>query len=233
MNVFLSLKGHQDIAIVIDKAGKIRGMFDATSKSQCERLHNLLLECLAEKPPQDLAAGGGDEREIELTLLLAAHPLVHVNASLNAIATVLLLVGLYSDQARPRRSAQADDAHGVRRLGRVSLACYLWYHLQVGSVRVHASGRGAIRLLRDPRVARPAGDHRAVLAIWQIYLGFRALGCCDGGLPAARETGAVGRTTAKSTSRLARWTFPIWLYVSVTGVVVYVMLYHLWPPAGQ
>jgi uncharacterized membrane protein YozB (DUF420 family) len=33
--------------------------------------------------------------------------------------------------------------------------------------------------------------------------------------------------------RWARWTFPIWLYVSVTGVVVYVMLYHLWPPAGQ
>ena len=33
--------------------------------------------------------------------------------------------------------------------------------------------------------------------------------------------------------RLARWTFPIWLYVSATGVVVYVMLYHLWPPAGQ
>jgi uncharacterized membrane protein YozB (DUF420 family) len=32
--------------------------------------------------------------------------------------------------------------------------------------------------------------------------------------------------------RLARWTYPIWLYVSVTGVVVYVMLYHLWPPSG-
>lgn len=31
--------------------------------------------------------------------------------------------------------------------------------------------------------------------------------------------------------RWARWTFPIWLYVSITGVVVYAMLYHLWPPA--
>ena len=31
--------------------------------------------------------------------------------------------------------------------------------------------------------------------------------------------------------RLARWTFPIWMYVSITGVVVYLMLYHLWPPA--
>ena len=33
--------------------------------------------------------------------------------------------------------------------------------------------------------------------------------------------------------RWARVTFPIWLYVSVTGVVVYVMLYHLWPPIPQ
>jgi cytochrome oxidase Cu insertion factor (SCO1/SenC/PrrC family) len=57
MKVFLSLKGHQDYAIVIDREGKIRGMFDATSESQCKRMHNLLLECLAEKPPADLASG--------------------------------------------------------------------------------------------------------------------------------------------------------------------------------
>jgi uncharacterized membrane protein YozB (DUF420 family) len=30
--------------------------------------------------------------------------------------------------------------------------------------------------------------------------------------------------------RIARWTFPIWLYVSVTGVLVYLMLYQLYPP---
>ena len=32
--------------------------------------------------------------------------------------------------------------------------------------------------------------------------------------------------------RIARWTFPLWLYVSVTGVVVYVMLYHIYAPAA-
>jgi uncharacterized membrane protein YozB (DUF420 family) len=31
--------------------------------------------------------------------------------------------------------------------------------------------------------------------------------------------------------RIARWTLPLWLYVSVTGVIIYVMLYHLWPSA--
>ncbi len=49
MNVYLSMKGHQDFAIVIDKQGKIRGMFDGTSESQCKRLKNVLLECMAEK----------------------------------------------------------------------------------------------------------------------------------------------------------------------------------------
>ncbi len=56
MNVALQRKGHQDFAIVIDKTGKIRGWYDATSKSQCERLHAKLLECLAEEPPNDLAS---------------------------------------------------------------------------------------------------------------------------------------------------------------------------------
>ena len=56
MNLFLSYKGHQDRVVVIDKAGKIRGMFDATSKSECQRLHKMLVECLQEDPPRDLAA---------------------------------------------------------------------------------------------------------------------------------------------------------------------------------
>jgi cytochrome oxidase Cu insertion factor (SCO1/SenC/PrrC family) len=52
MKVFLSLKGHQDVAIVIDKQGKMRGMFDATSQSQCQRMQTLLVECLNEKAPE-------------------------------------------------------------------------------------------------------------------------------------------------------------------------------------
>jgi cytochrome oxidase Cu insertion factor (SCO1/SenC/PrrC family) len=58
MGLYLSLKGHQDIAIVIDKTGKIRGVFDATSESQCTRLKDKLLECMAEKAPNDLVTTG-------------------------------------------------------------------------------------------------------------------------------------------------------------------------------
>jgi protein SCO1/2 len=56
MGVYMSLKGHQDYAIVIDKGGKMRGVFDGTSQIACNRMHTLLLKCLDEKPPQNLAA---------------------------------------------------------------------------------------------------------------------------------------------------------------------------------
>jgi cytochrome oxidase Cu insertion factor (SCO1/SenC/PrrC family) len=62
MGVFLSLKGHQDYAIVIDKNGKIRGMFDATSQSQTQRLRSLLLECLAEKPSEPATTDKAEEK---------------------------------------------------------------------------------------------------------------------------------------------------------------------------
>jgi cytochrome oxidase Cu insertion factor (SCO1/SenC/PrrC family) len=58
MDLYLSLKGHQDVAIVIDKNGKMRGTFDGTSESQCNRLRARLLECLAEKPATDMVAAG-------------------------------------------------------------------------------------------------------------------------------------------------------------------------------
>jgi cytochrome oxidase Cu insertion factor (SCO1/SenC/PrrC family) len=56
MNLFLSYKGHQDRVVVLDKAGKIRGMFDATSTSDSQRLHTMLIECLKEKPPHEFAS---------------------------------------------------------------------------------------------------------------------------------------------------------------------------------
>jgi uncharacterized membrane protein YozB (DUF420 family) len=67
------------------------------------------------------------------------------------------------------------------------------------------------------------------LAVCQVYLGYRALGCC---ITAANpeQHQAITSTYRNKHIRLSRWTFPIWLYVSVTGVIVYVMLYHLWPP---
>lgn len=51
MQLEVTWRGHKDYAIVIDRAGKVRGMFDATSISQSQKLRLLLLDCLAEKAP--------------------------------------------------------------------------------------------------------------------------------------------------------------------------------------
>src|SRR6476660_2507455 len=82
--------------------------------------------------------------KIELTLLLAAHPLVHVNASLNSLATVLLLAGLYLIK-RGRVEAHKRTMLAAFAVSTAFLICYIWYHLHVGSVRF--THPGAVRYI--------------------------------------------------------------------------------------
>jgi putative membrane protein len=132
-----------------------------------------------------------------------------VNASLNATAGVLLVVGLLLIKAR-REVAHKFVMLAAFAVSMVFLACYLYYHFHVGSVKF--TGPQPIRtvyyviLLTHVVLAATV----PFLAGWTIYLGF-----------ADRRA---------SHRRWANRTFPIWLYVSVTGVVIYLMLYHLYPP---
>ena len=105
----------------------------------------------------------------------------------------------------------------------VFLACYLWYHFQVGSVRF--THPGIVRYVYLAILASHVLLAVTVpfLAIRQMYLGFRAIGCCNGKMPQAEKMAAMDLYRQKHV-RLAKWVFPIWLYVSITGVVVYVML---------
>jgi uncharacterized membrane protein YozB (DUF420 family) len=157
-----------------------------------------------------------------------AHPIVHVNASLNLLATILLLVGLALIK-RGRVNAHKRVMLSAFCVSAAFLACYVWYHLQVGSVRFAHPGFVRYVYLAVLLTHIPLAATVPFLASFQIYLGFRAIGCCEG----ASVAGEVLRKTYRQRHlRLARWTFPIWLYVSVTGIIVYVMLYHLWPPAA-
>jgi putative membrane protein len=89
------------------------------------------------------------------------------------------------------------------------LVSYVTYHAQVGSVRF--TGQGPVRVLYFAIL----GTHTALAVV---------------NLPLVLRTLYLGlRRRDDRHRRLARWTFPIWTYVSVTGVVVYVMLYHLYP----
>lgn len=157
---------------------------------------------------------------------------MHVNASLNALATVLLIFGLMFIK-RGRVDAHKWTMLAAFGVSTVFLVCYLYYHLQVGSVRF--THPGTVRNIYLAILASHVLLAVTVpfLAIRQIYFGYRALGCCcSSDLPQAEKMAAANLYREKHI-RLARWAYPIWLYVSVTGVVVYLMLYHLWPPAGQ
>jgi putative membrane protein len=164
-------------------------------------------------------------------LILAAHPIVHVNATLNALATVLLILGWWLIKKRGNVDAHKWAMLAAFGVSTVFLVCYLWYHYQVGSVKFTHPGpvRYVYLAILASHVILAATV--PVFAISMIYLGLRAIGCCrPKGTADDDQDLAIYRAKHR---RLARWAYPIWLYVSVTGVVVYVMLYHLWPPAAR
>jgi uncharacterized membrane protein YozB (DUF420 family) len=135
-----------------------------------------------------------------------------VNATLNALAAILLVLGWVQIKTCHER------AHKILMLSAfvVSIAfltCYLVYHFQVGSVP-----------FQGPADVRPVYYSilitHVILAMTVPFL--------------AGVTIYLGLKDFRAKHRrLARWTFPIWLYVSVTGVVIYVMLYQLYPAASE
>lgn len=163
--------------------------------------------------------------------LLATHSIVHVNASLNATATVLLVIGLGLIK-KGRVEAHKRTMLAAFAVSIAFLGCYLWKITHFGHDKFTHLGP-----IHDVYVAI-LGSHVLLamtvpfLAARQIYLGYCALGCCGQEVHQAEQLAAAAAWREKH-RRLARVTFPIWLYVSVTGVVVYVMLYHLWPAIPQ
>lgn len=143
-----------------------------------------------------------------LLAALSVHDLPTVNALLNATAAVLLVVG-YRLIRQGRVQAHKRVMLSAFAVSIVFLACYLTYHYQV--LHVEFAGPPAIcvvylAILITHVILAACVPVLAIVTIW--------LGLTD-------------RRAAHR--RWARWTLPIWLYVSVTGVVVYLMLYHLWP----
>ncbi|HYO23687.1 MAG TPA: DUF420 domain-containing protein [Lacipirellulaceae bacterium] len=161
-------------------------------------------------------------------LAAAAHPLVHLNAALNALATVLLVVALWLIRRR-RETAHGRTMVGAILVSALFLTSYLTYHFAV-QLTVKFTHPGAVRylyyaILLSHVLLAVTVPFFAAAAGWS---GMMALGWGPGAA-LAPEQRALHRARHV---RLVRWGYPIWLYVSVTGVIVYVMLYHLWPPAA-
>jgi uncharacterized membrane protein YozB (DUF420 family) len=134
--------------------------------------------------------------------------LPHLNASLNATSGLLLLAGFFFIRRR-RVTAHLVCMVGALCISALFLVSYLVYHYNYGSVRF--TGQGAVRRLYLGILL--THTVLAVVIVPLILLTVRR---------AVRGEFRLHR-------RLARWTYPLWLYVSATGVIVYLMLYHLYP----
>lgn len=141
--------------------------------------------------------------------------LPHINASLNSLATVLLVVA-YVLIKRRQEKAHKWVMLACFGVSAVFLACYLTYHFNIegGSKKFPSYPPAVVRYLYYGILLTHVILAISVpfLAIGSIYLGL-----------ADKRKGHV---------RLTKWAFPIWLYVSVTGVIVYLMLYQIYPPRG-
>jgi uncharacterized membrane protein YozB (DUF420 family) len=140
--------------------------------------------------------------------LLGVRDLPAVNATLNAMATVLLLVA-YSFIRQRKIEAHRRTMLTAFGVSCLFLACYLAYHYAAGVVYFDKPGWVRTLYLWVLWTHTPLAVTVPFLAIITLRLGLK---------------GEYARHR-----RIARWTFPIWLYVSVTGVVVYVLLYQVKP----
>src|SRR5216117_3076488 len=133
------------------------------------------------------------------------HDLPAVNATLNALSGILLLAGY------TRIRAQRIEQHRKFMIAAfvtssLFLVSYIVYHAQVGSVRF--TRQGFVRPLYFTILITHVTLAAAVLPLAILTL----------------SRGLAARFDRHR--RIARWTLPIWLYVSVTGVLVYVLLYQ-------
>jgi putative membrane protein len=137
------------------------------------------------------------------------HSLAPFNAVLNGCATILLLAGFIFVRNKWVRAHRACMITAMV-VSSVFLVSYLDYHYHVGNVRF--GGQGWVRPLYFailiPHVI--LAGLIVPLALLTIWLALRA--------------------RFQAHRRLARWTWPLWMYVSVTGVLIYFMLYKIYTP---
>ncbi len=132
-----------------------------------------------------------------------------INALLNATSAMLLVIGYRFIRQRNIRAHQLSMIAAFA-VSVLFLLSYLIYHYSVGATRF--SGPGWVR----PLYFSVLFSH-TVLAAFVPFLALLTL------TRAWKQQFIQHR-------RIARWTLPIWLYVCVTGVVIYLLLYHFYPP---
>ncbi len=144
--------------------------------------------------------------------VVAVPDLPHILAILNG-STVVLLIGGYVNIRRGRRQAHKAFMLGAVGVAAAFLVIYLYYHANAGLARF--GGTGMVRpIYFTILIAHVLGA--AVIAVMVPWTLVRAL-----------------RGRFEAHKKMARWTLPLWLYVSISGLVVYVMAVHIYPYTGS
>jgi uncharacterized membrane protein YozB (DUF420 family) len=134
--------------------------------------------------------------------------LPHLNAALNASSFILLSTGFYFIR-RGRVIAHRNCQIAALTASILFLISYVTYHLHHGTTRF--TGQGIARSVYFTILT--THTILAVVIVPFVIVTFRR----------------AFRGDFQRHRALARWTLPMWLYVSVTGVLVYLMLYHFYP----
>jgi uncharacterized membrane protein YozB (DUF420 family) len=131
-----------------------------------------------------------------------------LNATLNGTSAVLLIAGRMLI-ARRRIAAHRACMIAAVAASALFLACYAYFHSRVGNIRFLGQGW-----------SRPV--------YFSILISHTILAAVNVPLVIVTLTRGLGGRYPQHRA-IARWTFPLWLYVSVTGVIVYLMLYRWFP----
>ena len=137
------------------------------------------------------------------------------NATLNAVSTVLLVVGWVCIRRGQKRAHIAVMITALI-TSLAFLSCYLTYHTMLHRY----AGDASIRFTHQGSLVRPT--YFAILLTHVVLAAINLPMIILTVIPAARCRFDKHR-------RIARWTLPVWLYVSLTGVLVYLMLYRWFP----
>ena len=143
---------------------------------------------------------------------MTLHDLPAVNASLNGLSAIFLTLG-YTFIRRGRPAAHRNCMFAAFTTSVIFLACYLTYHATVRTL-TH---------FLEPAWFRPI---YLTLLLTHTVLAVVIVPLILVTLNRARKK------QFDAHKRIARWTLPLWLYVSVTGVVVYLLLYQIFPQRG-
>lgn len=135
--------------------------------------------------------------------------LPHLQAALN-VTTICLISIAYYHIRRENQAVHRKFMIAALVVSAIFMVSYLTYHSQVGNIKF--AGEGVIRPLYFTILAS-----HVILAALIVPMVLTTL------------TFAL-RGSFKRHRRIARWTFPVWFYVCISGVIVYLMAFHIYPP---